>query len=53
MRRLSFLALTVMALALLAQSAAADGFLFSTGNPDGKMATASRPESTGGKFEIE
>ena len=53
MRRLSFLALTVMALALLVQSAAADGFFFSTGNPDGKMATASRPESTGGKFEIE
>lgn len=53
MRRLTFLALTVMALALLAQSAAADGFFFSTGNPDGKMATASRPDSAGGKFEIE
>src|SRR5262249_32656302 len=32
--------------------AAADAFTFSTGNPDGKMATAARPESTG-KFEIE
>ena len=30
----------------------ADTFFFSTGNPDGKMATASRPSSTG-KFEIE
>jgi hypothetical protein len=33
-------------------SAAADSFVFSTGNPDGRMATATRPESTG-KFEIE
>jgi hypothetical protein len=33
-------------------SAAADPFVFSTGNPDGKMATATRPESAG-KFEIE
>jgi hypothetical protein len=32
--------------------AAADEFVFSTGNPDGLMATATRPESTG-KFEIE
>src|SRR6478672_3702698 len=32
--------------------AAADGFVFNTGNPDGLMATATRPESTG-KFEIE
>ena len=32
--------------------AAADPFFFSTGNPDGKIATAARPESTG-KFEIE
>ena len=33
-------------------SAAADGFIFSTGNPDGLMASATRPESLG-KFEIE
>ncbi len=32
--------------------AAATPFLFSTGNPDGLMATATRPESAG-KFEIE
>jgi hypothetical protein len=32
--------------------AAADEFTFSTGNPDGKIATAARPESAG-KFEIE
>src|SRR5215467_6668938 len=33
-------------------SAAADTFVFSTGNPDGLMATAVRPDSPG-KFEIE
>ena len=33
-------------------SAAADTFVFSTGNPDGLMATAARPDSPG-KFEIE
>jgi hypothetical protein len=33
-------------------SAAADTFIFSTGNPDGLMASATRPESPG-KFEIE
>src|SRR5215469_13997877 len=32
--------------------AAADAFVFSTGNPDGLMATATRPSSPG-KFEIE
>jgi hypothetical protein len=32
--------------------AAADAFFFSTGLPDGKIATAARPESAG-KFEIE
>jgi hypothetical protein len=38
---------------LCALPAAADTpFFFSTGNPDGKIATASRPASTG-KFEIE
>ena len=37
---------------LCALPAAADTPFFSTGNPDGKIATASRPESAG-KFEIE
>jgi hypothetical protein len=37
---------------LTAVPVAATPFDFSTGNPDGKMATASRPESAG-KFEIE
>jgi hypothetical protein len=52
------LAHTIMAstyavlIGLLTMPAAATPFLFSTGNPDGKMATASQP-STGGKFEIE
>jgi hypothetical protein len=32
--------------------AAADTTFFNTGDPDGKMATATRPESSG-KFEIE
>jgi hypothetical protein len=37
---------------LLALPATADTTFFSTGAPDGKIATATRPESTG-KFEIE
>jgi hypothetical protein len=37
---------------LLAVPAVADPFFFSTGNTDGKIATASRP-ATAGKFEIE
>jgi hypothetical protein len=37
---------------LTAIPTAATPFFFSTGNPDGKIATATRPESTG-KFEIE
>ncbi len=37
---------------LIAGVCYADPFFFSTGNPDGKIATASRPESAG-KFEIE
>jgi hypothetical protein len=36
----------------LARPAMADTIFFSTGNPDGRMAAATRPESTG-KFEIE
>ena len=38
--------------AVLAAPAKADSFTFSTGNPDGKIAMASRPDA-GGKAEIE
>ena len=38
---------------LPAAPAVADTTFFNTGNPDGRMATATRPESAGGKFEIE
>jgi hypothetical protein len=52
----AYVAITSCAAAILslltAMPAAATPFTFSTGNPDGKMATASRPE-TAGKFEIE
>jgi hypothetical protein len=48
------LAISVSVIGLLfAVPAAADtSFLFSTGNPDGRIATATRPDSPG-KFEIE
>ena len=45
-------AFTVAAVCLVASAPAAQTFFFSTGDPDGRMATASRPESTG-KVEIE
>jgi hypothetical protein len=38
---------------LPAAPAVADTTLFNTGAPDGRMATATRPESAGGQFEIE
>jgi hypothetical protein len=45
--------LSAVALVLLAGSSAIAGpFVFSTGDPDGRMATASRPSSSG-KIEIE
>ncbi len=44
-------ALAIMGLAS-AMPAAASPFFFSTGDPDGKMASATRPDA-GGKFEIE
>jgi hypothetical protein len=50
MRRTTTIALMIVA--LLAAPASAEPFFFSTGNPDGKMATASRPGSAG-KLEIE
>ena len=49
--RTGIAALTFAALAM-PFSAAADSFVFSTGSPDGRMATATRPDSPG-KFEIE
>ena len=39
--------------ALLSMPAAANTFSFSTGNPNGLMAVATRPSSSPGKFEIE
>src|SRR5437763_10912715 len=42
----------VGAMVVFACSAPAQSFFFSTGNPDGLMATASRP-GTGGSLEIE
>ena len=46
------IAALTFAVAVMPLSAAADSFVFNTGNPDGLMATAARPESAG-KFEIE
>jgi hypothetical protein len=46
------IAALVFAAVVMPLPAAADAFVFSTGNPDGRMATATRPESAG-KFEIE
>jgi len=48
LRLYSLLALTALGVG----TATADPFSFSTGDPDGKMAAASRPSSAG-KFEIE
>jgi hypothetical protein len=42
----------IAASAIVAHAAMADPFFFSTGGPDGNIASASRPDSTG-KFEIE
>jgi PEP-CTERM motif-containing protein len=52
MIRVTALLIAILALPLLATPAGATPFFFSTGDPDGKMATATRPESAG-KFEIE
>ena len=51
MKRL-FLGITVIAASLAAQTAGAVSIVFSTGNPDGKMAMASRPPN-GPSIEIE
>jgi hypothetical protein len=45
--------LALAALFFLAAPATADPFFFSTGNPDFKIATASRPDNGPGQFEIE
>ena len=51
--RLPLCACTVLgSITIFTTSAFADLFHFSTGDPDGKMATASRPDA-GGKIEIE
>ncbi len=52
MHRLTSLALTLSLLAFMALPAAADPFFFSTGDPNGLMAAASRPPSAS-VFEIE
>ena len=49
--RAGIAALTIATIAV-PLPAAADSVFFSTGNPDGRIATAARPESPG-KFEIE
>ena len=50
---ISGLAISAISIGVLtAFPAAADLFTFSTGDPDGRIATATRPD-TGGKFEIE
>ena len=46
------IAALAFAVVVMPLPAASDPFIFSTGNPDGLMATATRPESPG-KFEIE
>jgi len=52
MIRVTALLIAILALPLLAAPVGATPFFFSTGDPDGKIATATRPESAG-KFEIE
>ena len=45
-------AIGALALILLGSQASADSFTFSTGNPDGKIATLARP-ATAGKLQTE
>ena len=51
-RLIEWSGLTAAVLCLVTSAPAAQTFFFSTGNPDGRIATASRPESSG-KVEIE
>src|SRR5690348_14922734 len=53
MRATIFATLALAAIFSLAAPATADPFFFSTGNPDFKMATATRPDNGSGQFEIE
>jgi hypothetical protein len=46
------IAVLTFAMVVMPLAASADSFVFNTGNPDGLMATATRPSSAG-KFEIE
>ena len=52
MQKIFFQVLMVGLTVFLSSSAGADSFTFSTGDPNGLIATASRPDSAG-KFEIE
>src|SRR5215475_13961599 len=52
MTRVRSLPAAILVLLFLAGPVGATPFFFSTGNPDGKIATATRPEGAG-KFEIE
>src|SRR5690242_18649510 len=52
MSRAARLSIVIVVTASLVQTACAGPFQFSTGDPDGKIATASRP-SAAGSFEIE
>jgi hypothetical protein len=53
MRRTFWITAAVMAALALTAPAQAGPFFFSTGNPDGKIATATRPDNGPGQFEIE
>ena len=53
MRRTFWITAAVMAALALTAPAPAGPFFFSTGNPDGKIATATRPDNGPGQFEIE
>src|SRR5438105_460275 len=52
MKSLTCILLLLSLLVMLPASARADGVIFTTGDPDGRMGMASRPESAG-KIEIE
>jgi len=53
MRRTFWITAAVMAALALTAPAQAGPFFFSTGNPDFKIATATRPDNGPGQFEIE
>jgi hypothetical protein len=53
MRQIVRLLLALVVVLGLAVTAHADPFFFTTGNPDGRIGMASRPESSDGRIEIE